>query len=308
MPEIAFGRDTDELPPDLGERLAMRWMPRVFLHPRERFRPIWINDYVARCEPDTWEQVLRSNATHLRPDMRRLREDAEAHRMPATVHSVARRIARSHPEPRMHNFVLLYYVFLFADQPDATLCGCEPCFRFPNTGHEADVEWIALLLDPSGSRCWWTFYSAHGNAESSWDPTPVTREVARAEPPRTDSAASPRDHEWSGSGVGDYPPLAPTVIPPTVYVALGSHALFPTGGRRTRIWGFAADVCAAAGSVAPLVYRIDHLEASHPWRNWEGSMGRDGIGSLGGATRLSLPSSETNHIDTAWRRRLFRFG
>lgn len=285
VPRIDFVRDTEEVPASLGEPMARRWAPKVRMHPRNRFLPIAAGDYVAHCAPphNTWEGLLSEPGlgagVRLRPDVAAIEEAHASGALVPTVHAVVRRFhgsggGETGEVAALRGCWLVYYLFLYADQPDARLFGC--CMPFRGTGHVADLEWVAVLLAPSGLRRLWTFYSAHGNTESSW--VPAAREGAD----REDGA-------------------------PPVYVALDVQANYPTGGRKNRIWFATADLCARAGA-PPLAYTLEVLDARHPFRRFAGLLGPDGIAALGHGDggRLNLPGSTTNHIDTAFARRMFR--
>lgn len=280
LPRIDFLRDTEEVPPSLAEPAAQRWAPQVRMHPRTRFLPIAAGDYVARCEPpfNTWEALLaepgQGLGVRLSPNLSAIeRAHADGTLIP-TVHAIVRRFHGGAGEAAaaLRGCWLVYYVFLYADQPDARLFGC--CLPFRGTGHVADLEWVAVVLSPSGLRRLWTFYSAHGNTESSWVP-PSSPEHARS--------------------------------PPSVYVALDVQANYPTGGRKSRIWFATADLCASARD-PPLAYALEFTGAHHPFRRFAGMLGPDGIGApgRGGGDRFDLPGTETNHIRTAFARRMFR--
>lgn len=287
VPRIDFIADTEEVAASQGEALARRWAPRVRLHPRTQFSPIAAGDYVAHCEApfNTWDALLSAPGlgldVRLRPDVAAIREAHAEGSLAPTVHAIVRRFRSSAgaagaassgaKEFPLRGFWLIYYVFLYADQPDARLFGC--CMPFSGTGHVADLEWVAVLLEPSGLRSAWTFYSAHGNTESSWVPsTPAT-----------------------------------AYSPPPVFVALDVQANYPTGGRKNRIWFATADLCASDDD-PELSYALEYLYAAHPFRHFAGLLGPDGIAApgRGGGNRFDLPGSDTNHIDTAFARRMFR--
>jgi hypothetical protein len=296
LPRIDFRRDTEEVPASLAEPLAQRWAPKVRMHPRTRFLPIAAGDYVAHCAPphNSWEALLEApglgEGIRLRPDVAAIEEGHARGALVPTVHAIVRRFgggvgaeagaaAEAAEEKEgggaaraLRGCWLVYYLFLYADQPDARLFGC--CAPFRGTGHVADLEWVAVLVAPSGLRRLWTFYSAHGNTESSWVP----------------SAAEEHSH-----------------AAPSVYVALDVQANYPTGGRKNRIWFATADLCASA-SDPPLSYALDVLPLRHPFRLFAGLLGPDGIAApgLGGGARFDLPGTATNHIDTAFARRMFR--
>jgi hypothetical protein len=266
LPAIDFHRHTTEVHGSRGRGIIERWRPVFRLHTSARYAPISIDDYIRRCEVPRWDDVILTNSSRLLPRMDVL--EAEADLMEPTVHAFIRRVSeRTHP---CYGCLVVFYVLLFANQRDVALC--HRCYPLGGTGHEADVEWVALLLDDSGAVLRWTFYSAHGTAESSWVPQHERRPVAHN---------------------------------PLVFISSVTHALYPTGGIKLRVWGAVADVC-PDDTAEPMIYALHYLPDSHPWRMWTGSMGRDGIGSIGNHGRLSLPSSQTNHIRTAWRRRLFR--
>lgn len=159
---------------------------------------------------------------------------------------------------------ITYFISLYSFQPDAKVCFCIP---FSGSAHVADVEFVAVLAEADGTRVA-TFYSAHGSTESQW---------VRAE-----------------AGVTTSP----------VYVALDTHANYPTPGLKFRFWGFNIEL--ADGGAQPLDYEVKVLDADHPWRHFQGSMGPDGIASLGNDGRLNLPGEATHSSATAARRRFTR--
>lgn len=281
LPAIDFLRDTEEVAGSAAEQLSQRWSPQVRMHPRTRFYPISAGDYVAHCAPphNSWAGIFAEPDlgfnVRLSPDVGAI---AEAHARGAlvpTVHTIVRRFrdaAETEELRALRGCWLVYYVFLYADQPDARLFGC--CSALRGTGHVADLEWVAVLLEPSGESRLWTFYSAHGNRESSWVPS------------------TSHDHSLS---------------PPQVFVALDVQANYPTGGRWDRIWFATADLCASARD-PPLSYSLELLDARHPFRRFAGLLGPDGIGApgRGGGNRFDLPGTATNHIDSSFSRRMFR--
>lgn len=280
VPRIDFRADTEEVPAMQGEALARRWAPRVRMHPRTSFYPIAAGDYVAHCAPpyNSWDALLSAPRlgfdVRLDPDVAAIREGHAVGSLAPTVHAIVRRFKSSgegETASTLRGWWLIYYVFLYADQPDARLFGC--CCPLRGTGHVADLEWVAVLLDPTSLRSPWTFYSAHGNTESSWVPSTL------------DSSYSP----------------------PPVYVALDVQANYPTPGRKDRIWFATADLCASRRD-PELSYALEYLDAAHPFRRFAGLLGPDGIAAPGHGegNRFDLPGSATNHIDTAFARRMFR--
>jgi len=307
LPRIDFLRDTEEVPPSIAEALVHRWAPSVRMHPSSRVQPISAGDYIAHCAPpfNTWEAILAEPRlgydVRLAPDVAAIEEGHRSGGIAPTVHTIVRRFhgnggavdaavdaaadaadeqaadaADEQATEQARSLAgcwLVYYVFLYANQPDARLFGC--CIPLPNTGHVADLEWVAVLVAPSGLKRLWTFYSAHGNTESSWVPA-LTREQSTAAP--------------------------------DVYVALDVQANYPTPGRKNRIWFATADLCAPSSRSPRLSYATELLHAAHPFRRFAGLLGPDGIGApgRGGGNRFDLPGTATNHIRTAFARRMFR--
>lgn len=275
LPAISYHGDTEDVAADLAVAVGKRWAPHVRLHPATHYPPIAGSDYVAHAAApfDNWHAILATPRSgydvRLAPDVGALREAGRVGAIRPTVHAIVRRFTGAGP---LHGCLLVYYLFLYANQPDARLFGC--CWRLPDTGHVADLEWVVALLDPTGERRLWTFYSAHGNAESSWVPAGRARQRQETRP--------------------------------DVYVALDTQANFPTPGRKNRIWFAVADVCAPSDRAPQLDYALEIMPPEHPFRRFAGVLGPDGIGGPGRGDRLDLPSTERNHIDTAFRRRMFR--
>jgi hypothetical protein len=281
FPRIHFSSHTDEVTAESAEVLSRRWSPIVRMHPSTQFYPISATDYVSHCSPphNTWHSILsepRSGfSVSLAPEVDSIRDKHRAGTLPPTVHSIVRRFNDSAPDLSLRGCYLVYYIFLYAHQPDARLFGC--CTPLANTGHVADLEWVTVLVAPSGIRRLWTFYSAHGDAESSW--VPIDSALDEAE------------------------------TPPAVYVALDVQANYHTPGRKNRIWMVTADLCAQSASSPKLEYSLEVMDPTHPFRRFAGHLGPDGIAAPGRGTgnRFDLPGSTTNHIDTAYSRRMFRF-
>ena len=288
FPRIHFSTHTREVALESAEPLARQWAPSVRMHPATQFLPISAQDYVAHCAPphNSWGNILshhRSGANvNLAPEIDLIRQKHADGTLTPTVHAIVRTIRTatttptdSNPNPlkALEGCYLIYYIFLYANQPDARLLGC--CYPLANTGHVADLEWVAVILAPSGLKRLWTFYSAHGDAESSWVPC-------------ADKIQS--------------------LSPPDVYVALDVQANYPTPGRKNRIWYATADLCTSHNS-PKLEYTLELMGVHHPFRNFAGHLGPDGIAApgRGGGNRFDLPGSDTNHIDTAYARRMFRF-
>lgn len=271
LPAIDFLRDTVEAGTHFT--VAHRFSPYVRLHPQERYFPINSNDYIEQTAERTWANAIRNRAPHLNPDIEALANMQEKKQLSPTVHCAMRRICSDRPELRPFlDWLLIYYVFLYSDQPDAeACCGGPLCCSFRNTGHNADVEWTVSLVDPQ-DRLNAAFFSAHGSQESTW--MKYSRFQMR-------STSKPR-----------------------VYVALGSHANFPDPGWKWRLWGANVDKCSSA-SQPRLNYGLRILEQSDPWFAYRGNMGKDGIGALGG-DRLSLPSYKDASHGSQWFRRMFR--
>lgn len=280
--------------------LARHLSPRIFLHPLTTDYPISIDDYLAACRVPSFNGDLA-----LEPDMDRLANSQQMHLLPVVVHTFSRVIVGMKPGlVPLNGWTLTFFVMLYANQPDARMCDCYP---LPGSGHVADVEWVVVLsrqrsegAPPAAEAA---FYSAHGSRESQW----------------VVMAARSRGQQQQQQ---QQPPLP-------VFVARDTHANYPTGGGKVRLWGFHVDWCAgeeeeeedqdqnhasaAARPVSPLGnilqpgrYTLQFLPANHSWRLFTGDMGPDGIGGLGGTGRLDLPGTDTNDSGSAWRRRFFR--
>ena len=294
IPAIALETDTVEAPRELALHLAHHLSPRIFLHPLTADYPISIDDYLAACRVPSFNGDLA-----LEPDLQRLASSQQMHLLPVVVHTFSRVIVGMKPGlVPLNGWTLTFFVMLYANQPDARMCGCYP---LPGSGHAADIEWVVVLSRPAPERppaAEAAFYSAHGSRESQWVVDPSSR--------------------------GQQMPLP-------VFVARDTHANYPTGGAKVRIWGFHVDWCgdgddrttvarageedqgSAARAVSPIGntlqpgrYTLQFLSANHSWRLFTGAMGPDGIGGLGGRGRLDIPGTETNGSGDAWRRRLFR--
>jgi hypothetical protein len=284
FPRIHFITHTEEVSLASAEVLVRRWAPNVRMHRSTSFMPISAHDYITHCAPphDRWEAVISQprlgQNVSLSPEVALIRDKHRTGAFTPTVHTIVRKLVTANVEGLKHldGCYLIYYIFLYAHQPDARVFGC--CMPIQNTGHVADLEWVTVLAAPSGLKLLWTFYSAHGDAESSWVPA--------TEPLTT---------------------MAPHIAP-DVYVALDVQANYPTPGRKNRIWFITADLCASA-SDPKLDYVLEHLEPSHPFRLFAGHLGPDGIAApgRGGGNRFDLPGSITHHINTAYSRRMFRF-
>jgi len=308
VPALSFHNDTIELAGHAALSLASQLAPRVFLHPDTDDYPISIDDYLLACSSpegiDPWSRE------RLEPDSDLLASQQRQRILPVVVHTFSRLITAPHI-PHLHAWTLTYFVLLYANQPDATVCGCLPLRGsvleplVGRSGHVADVEFVVVLAEPWSRATGeedpddllginrviprFVFYSAHGSTESQW--------VASGDP-------------------GPIP----------VFVARDTHANYPDGGAKVRIWGFHIDWCAPtdaaqgqqrpqqrlpASPLGPVLhpgaYSLQYVATHHPWRGFSGAMGPDGIGGLGGAGRMDLPSSDTHSAATAWRRRLFRW-
>lgn len=282
FPRIHFITHTEEVAPESAEPLVRQWAPTVRMHPSTQFYPISSQDYISHCAPphNRWDGVLAQQRNgynvSLSPEIDLIRSKHAAGTLTPTVHTIVRKFRTGSATPELYALdgcYLIYYIFLYAHQPDARLFGC--CTPLANTGHVADLEWVTVLLAPSGLKRLWTFYSAHGDAESSWVP-----------------CANDID----------------ALTPPEVYVALDVQANYDTPGRKNRIWWITADLCTTPSS-PKLDYTLELLAPNHPFRRFAGHLGPDGIAApgRGGGNRFDLPGSTTNHINTAASRRLFRF-
>lgn len=286
-----------DLPIDEARELLEQWAPVLRFHPRNRFFPIDVDEYVAESalvpmvglKPIvprgelTWEKVLsEGNPGRLHVSDAFLLAAAEG-KVRNRVYGVARRLD--------DGTLWLAYVFFYADNPGVAVCfpGCGVAGR-----HVSDTEQVHLLIDPEGQTLKRACYSAHGSRESTW-----------YEP----SELEMHDHTR-----------------PIVYVALGSHANYPTGGNRRRVYGFAVEQCARGGARDAKVLakrkpmddetkgedfvahpvpvggyltldaqRFMHvLHAEHPWRKFGGKMALVSGWSIGAKGNLDFPAPARN--------------
>jgi len=106
---------------------------------------------------------------------------------------------------------IISYTFLYAfNEPYRVL-------RFWEVGaHDCDIEHVTMRIDRDTRELTHVFFSAHGSADGLWlDASSVSRVGSR----------------------------------PLVYVAVGSHATYPSAGTYVRIFGLANDVTSADGYI-----------------------------------------------------------
>lgn len=268
--EILFS-DTIDIDNDKALNLSLKFKPSIFLHKLHNYVPMDIDEYIKYCYPSSWKEVETEKPSFLTPNIEILTEIQKE--IQPTVHSIVRKINnKDHP---LYDYYVINYILFYVNQPDANICCGRPyCFKAKNTGHEADVEWVSMLVSPE-MKVEYTFYACHGDRESMWF----------NEKNRTN--------------------LYHDTIP--VFVALDTNGSYPTGGRKLRLFGFHHDRCAK--NISPLNYDLKYLPNNHPWRLYQGSMGTEGIGSIGNENRLNLPApSNINFsMDNQFKRRFFRF-
>lgn len=254
--------------------LAQQFKPTVYMHRKSRYIPMDVDDYIRYCEPDTWGKVFKNEVTHLRPNMEELADVQEV--LEPTVHALVTQVVdEDHP---LRGYFLVHYIMFYANQPDTHICCGRPwCFRVCGSGHEADLEWISVLVEPDARKIRATFYACHGLREAQW----VNRTLE-----------NPYDR-------------------PNVFMALDTHASFPTGGWKWRLWGSHVDKCprnrGCLRKTSPLGYKLKVLDQEHPWLAYKGRMAR-GIRSLGAPGRLDLPAVADPLFSSGsqFRRRFFR--
>ena len=149
-----------------------------------------------------------------------------------------------------HGKIYIQYLFAFGFN--------EPYNIGPFTGdtadfqdaHEFDLEHFTVELDARTKKLDRLYYSSHGTKEGFW--------------------MRPQEVEWDGTH-------------PVVYVARGSHAVYPRQGTYIRIFGVANDVTSKDVRWTPQLMRFfDEADprfdpASMGWVYHAGTMGRRGV-------------------------------
>ena len=137
-----------------------------------------------------------------------------------------------------------YQIFYTANPAD----GCGNCC-FPRADalgyHDWDCERITVLYDPKNLTPQWVYYGAHSRGQGvwvSWEAAPKTRDGALV-----------------------------------AYVALNSHAMYPTPCTYLRIFGLANDYCSRRG----VHVRINDYIPAHLFRTPNGIEVSDRIPNLG---------------------------
>lgn len=95
---------------------------------------------------------------------------------------------------------------------------------------------------------------------------------------------------------------------PVVYVALRTHRLYWSPGRKWRRWCTQTpDVCVYNGVLMDGRKSLVHLKHGDPRLCYRGFMAPFGVLGLGTPHRLDTPSVDNHEIDTVRRRRVFGF-
>lgn len=111
------------------------------------------------------------------------------------------------------------YSIMYRTNPGVKLGDIGPEAGF----HQGDIEFILILRDKSSKLPVWVYYSAHGSNEGIW------RKFADC--PTSKKVLENNTVEYTLN----------------VYVALGSHANYPTPGIKPRVLYCANDQCSAVG-------------------------------------------------------------
>jgi hypothetical protein len=274
--EILFS-DTSDINTEEAINLSFKFKPTIFLHRLHKYVPMDIDVYLNHCIPSNWNDVEKEKPKFLTPNIELLTEIQKD--INPTVHCIVRQITNNeHP---LFKHYIVHYVLLYANQPDANICCGRPfCFTARNTGHEADVEWVSLLISPE-MKVEYSFYACHGSTESMW------------------FNENNRTNLYNDN------------IP--IFVALDTNGSYPTGGTKWRLLGFHSDRCAkekgCLKNISPLNYDLKYLPENHPWRQYKGNMGTEGIGSIGNEGRLNLPAPNNINfsMETQFKRRFYRY-
>jgi hypothetical protein len=265
--QILFS-DTIDVNINEAIKLGEHFKPSIILHRMTNYIPMDIDLYINKCKISTWDEILKQKPTNLEPDIEAL--DKIQFNIIPTVHYIVRKINNNHS---LENYFVIHYILFYSNQPDTHICYGRPyCMTARNTGHQADIEWISMLVN-NEMKVEYTYYACHGSRESMWF----------NENNRTN--------------------LINNKIP--VYVALDTNGSYPTGGSKIRLFGFHRDRCGDK----ILDYQLKYLPENHPWRLYQGNMGLDGIGSLGNEGRLNLPAPNNINfsMETQFKRRFFRY-
>ena len=271
--EILFS-DTSEISTDEAIKIGCNFKPNIFLHKMIRYVPMDIDLYIKNCKISTWDEILKQKPHNLEPNIEAL--DEIQFDITPTVHYIVRKINNNHP---LENYFVVHYILFYANQPNANICCGRPCCcSVKNTGHEADIEWCSMLINPE-MNVEYSFYACHGNRESMW------------------FNENDRNNQIN------------KIIP--IFVALDTNGSYPTGGSKWRLLGFHRDRCATPNDCYknnPLDYELKFLSENNPWRQYQGNMGRDGIGSIGTPGRLDLPAPNNPDfsMETQFKRRFCR--
>ena len=172
------------------------------------------------------------------------------------------------------NIVLISYSLLYPYNGAKRVMGC-----YPVGDHYGDMEHVTVEVDLGSKKCTRMFFGAHTTKEGRW----------------VDAADLQLDKDTFKENQS---------IRFKVYVAINSHAHYPSEGTVVRYYGFGNDVCSTKGKKwTPKAIRV--FTGSEPqfdpkkdaWVMFAGRIGEDGIATMGAKDYIKWEDPKMEHLD-----------
>ena len=230
------------------KQLSEKFKPRFFIHSREKYLPCEFSTYLSGCSLWHRDQLILDEGRLTlfnisRKSLFGSMVDETKWRLKSS------RKNYTHSPMELKNVCIYSTVNHFEDN----IAEVVYFYFFPyNSGykvfgktfgaHYADIEHCTVRVERNIYTDEWervgTYYAAHGSKWGQWD--------------------------YSGRS-------------PTVYIANGSHASYPSAGTYGRIYGFANDHCDDGYEWCP---KIEYVDDTHVLRRYYGTWGPDGVSNI----------------------------